>query len=116
MSKSDLYRIVTLSASSASVRFETGSEILGAHFPERAIVPGSCLIETARELIEKIVDKPLYIKDIKNVKFVSVIEPAITPEVFFDFEKDGGEEAWRVTVYNEERTFAKMKIVFSYEQ
>ena len=116
MKNSTIYNIVSFSEKMAVVRFDAGSEILGAHFPERAIVPGSCLIEMARELVEKILTKPLIIKEIKSVKFVSVIEPSLTPEVVFDFENDGDGLLWRVTVRDEQKSFAKMKIEFSYEQ
>lgn len=117
MKNSTIYNIVSFSEKRAVVRFDAGSEILGAHFPERAIVPGSCLIEMTRELVERILNKPLIIKEIKSVKFVSVIEPSLTPEVIFDFENDGDDELlWRVTVCDGQKSFAKMKIEFSYEQ
>ena len=116
MKNSTIYNIVSFSEKTAVVHFDASSEILGAHFPERAIVPGSCLIEMARELVGKILDKPLIIKEIKSVKFVSVIEPSLTPEVIFDFENDCDGLLWRVTVRDGQKSFAKMKIEFSYEQ
>ncbi|MDD5599830.1 MAG: hypothetical protein PHV82_17940 [Victivallaceae bacterium] len=45
------------------------------HFPDRAIVPGVCLLEAAGILLEKVLGKKLKLEKVMSVKFLNVIQP-----------------------------------------
>jgi len=51
------------------------SEIFKAHFPTRPITPGVCQVQMLLEAMETVEHRPLYLQDIKNIKYLAVISP-----------------------------------------
>ena len=66
--------------------------IYQAHFPGEPVTPGVCIIQMAKELLEDYLQHDFEIKQVKNVKFLSVISPTKTPRVTCSFEKISGSE------------------------
>lgn len=58
-----------------SITFNPQHPIFAAHFPNRPIVPGVCIVEIVRELISKMCHDEYSITEIKNLKFVEIIIP-----------------------------------------
>ena len=100
--------------------FQTNPEhaIYKAHFPGNPITPGVCIIQVANELLEKHLGKRLYLKTIKNVKFLSVIIPAEGKKIKYAFsgiaETETGYKT-QVVVSDETMVYAKMSLIFDYE-
>ena len=63
------------------VRLDAKHVIYQAHFPERPVTPGVCIIQMAKELIEEATGKRLDVWRLKNVKFLGVMSPVETPVV-----------------------------------
>ena len=57
--------------------------IYAAHFPGNPVTPGACLTQMAKELTEELIQAPLFLKVVKNIKFTQVINPLLYPEVNF---------------------------------
>ena len=55
--------------------------IYQAHFAGNPVMPGACIAQMIKELAEDYVDKPLRIMNVKNMKFLKVINPLETNEV-----------------------------------
>lgn len=55
--------------------------IYQAHFPGEPVTPGVCIIQMVKELLEDLVQLPLCITAVKNVKFLSILSPIQTPQV-----------------------------------
>lgn len=85
-----------------TIRQNKNNKIFKAHFPENPIMPGACLVEIAKDLCEKHLNKHLNIKKIKSVKFINVVTP-ITNE-FLQFQITFSPK-------NEESTQAKVLIL-----
>lgn len=49
--------------------------IYKAHFPDMPITPGVCIIQIVNELLEETVGRTLNIVNVKNAKFLSVMQP-----------------------------------------
>lgn len=49
--------------------------IYKAHFPGQPVTPGVCILQMLQELLSIQIDKQLYIKNIKNAKFISMMSP-----------------------------------------
>lgn len=68
--------------------------IFSVHFPEQPIVPGVCLMQTVLELASACIEKRLYIKEIRNVKFQNVVSPLENQRIICTLDKlepaDGG--------------------------
>ena len=92
--------------------------IYAAHFPGNPITPGVCIIQIANELLEKYLGKRLFLKTIKNVKFLSVIIPAEGKKIKYAFsgitETETGYKT-QVVVSDETMVYAKMSLIFGYE-
>ena len=50
-------------------------EIFKGHFPAVPIVPGVCMLQMVKELLEERIRKPLQLTHSGNIKFLSVINP-----------------------------------------
>lgn len=53
--------------------------IYKAHFPGRPITPGVCLVQMVGEVVSMRIGRKLKLMCVKNAKFISPIEPALTP-------------------------------------
>ena len=59
------------------------------HFPGNPIVPGVCTIAIIKELLEKALEKKLVLKESKAVKFLGLINPAMSPKVTLAWKEEG---------------------------
>ncbi|MBQ2188742.1 MAG: 3-hydroxyacyl-ACP dehydratase [Bacteroidales bacterium] len=91
--------------------------IYKAHFPENPITPGVCIIQTAGELLEQKLNRKLFLKTVKNVKFLSVIIPEEGKKIKYGFsnlvEDENGCKA-HVIVSDEAAVYAKISLILSY--
>lgn len=85
---------------SASLLPVMESKVLAAHFPGKPIVPGACIVAAVSELVGRALAQRLQIGVVKNVKFMSLIEP-----------KEGEPIVFEIDV---ERETKKVKAVVSY--
>lgn len=103
-----------------TIRFDSNHIIYKAHFPEKPITPGVCILQIARELLEKYLRCKLYLKKAQNVKYLAVLSPNENSKVLFIFSrlvKDKNECKVHVMVENNEHcSFAKLSLTFSYER
>ena len=97
------YKIIKLSDDlffKFQVQFDTESEILKAHFPGQPIVPGACLTQICKEIIEKMEGKMIHIQEFKNLKFIKTINPEQINDILFEVSQKKLETS----------TFAQFKI------
>lgn len=91
--------------------------IYKAHFPENPITPGVCIIQTAGELLEQKLNHKLFLKTVKNVKFLSVIIPEKGKKIKYSFsnivEDENGCKS-QVVVSDDTTAYAKISLIFSY--
>ncbi|PNE29358.1 hypothetical protein BHU09_01955 [Tannerella sp. oral taxon 808] len=62
---------------------DAGHTIYGAHFPGSPVTPGVCIIQTVKELAERSIGRPLFLRTVRNAKFLHVIDPRETTEITF---------------------------------
>src|SRR5687768_13751984 len=55
--------------------------ILKGHFPGQPVVPGVCMMQMVKELIELQTQRDLRITEADNMKFLSIINPDLNNEV-----------------------------------
>lgn len=103
---------------SYTISFNPEHLIYKAHFPERPITPGVCILQVATELLEQKMNRPLYLSLASNVKYLAVLSPDDDISVSYDFSKmTVGEKECKVhvTVKNNHCIFAKLSLTFVYE-
>ena len=100
----------------AVLRTNPKHPIYKAHFPENPITPGVCVIQTVGELLENKFNRKLYLKTVKNVKFLSVIIPEEGKKIKYSFSNivdDEGCVKTQVTVSDDITVYAKISLIFS---
>lgn len=59
----------------ASIRFNREHAIFDGHFPGAPVVPGVCMLQIVREILEEATQKKYMITNADNIKFLAVINP-----------------------------------------
>lgn len=59
----------------ASLRLEKDHAIFNGHFPNLPVVPGVCMMQMVKEIMESLEGKQLMIREAPNIKFLSVLNP-----------------------------------------
>ncbi|HLT74075.1 MAG TPA: hypothetical protein VKZ68_03290 [Ohtaekwangia sp.] len=65
----------------AAISFHRNHPIFEGHFPGHPVVPGVCMIQIVREIMEKETVSRLKIATGENIKFLAVINPDQNKEV-----------------------------------
>ena len=90
--------------------------IYQAHFPDEPVTPGVCILQIARELLEDHLQRPLSVRTVKNMKFLAVVSPLVTPEVSCRFEKieqDADTVRAQATILTADKEFVKLSFTLA---
>lgn len=89
--KNNLYTVTKYvqSAEGADFMLQLHKEcfIYAAHFPEMPVTPGVCLLLMAKELLEEVVEQRLSLVEVKNAKFLAVVNPTIDQQLMCSLRK-----------------------------
>lgn len=100
------------------IRLNTAHTIYRAHFPGNPITPGVCLVQMVTECLEQFLRKSLYLKEVKNVKFLSILSPVENDRVTLVFSKTAMSETEcnvQAIIVSAEIQYAKMSLIYAYE-
>lgn len=101
------------------IRLNAAHAIFKGHFPGNPIVPGVCQIQMVTEILEEHFKKPLFLRQVANIKFLAVLKPNETERLSVIFKKvqeTGDTLQVSVMLSNETQQFAKIKLVYGYER
>ena len=85
------------------IRLNPGSDIYKAHFPEKPITPGVCIVQVIVEILSDYMKQNLLLSYVKNVKFLQLVSPETVSIINIGFKK---------IVYSEEDTISFQAVVF----
>jgi len=111
----DFYTIINRDASDSTVRAKISinptHKIFEGHFPGLPIVPGVCMMQIIREIMEVTTERSLMIVGADNMKFLSVINPDQNPEVdvSITYSEDSGTFNVNASLFAGTVTFFKLK-------
>jgi 3-hydroxyacyl-[acyl-carrier-protein] dehydratase len=75
----DLYRILSQKTEAGTIRAElevdAAHEIFKGHFPSVPVLPGVCMVQCVKELIESSVEKRTRLDKADMIKFLSMLNP-----------------------------------------
>jgi len=103
----------------ASIKINKDHDIFKGHFPDFPIVPGVCLIQIVKEIIENIQETSLTLIKGDNIKFLNSINPNISETVNVKISNNILENNTLksdVQIYSGETIFLKLKGVFQKDQ
>ena len=111
----DFYSIVKQESGAGTVKavvaFNKSHKIFEGHFPGHPVVPGVCMMQTVREILEIAASKKLKIVSGDNMKFLSIINPEQhhEVEVSIAYNPDGNRYLVQATLLAGDVTFFKFK-------
>jgi 3-hydroxyacyl-[acyl-carrier-protein] dehydratase len=96
----------------STLKFNRGHTIFNGHFPDVPVVPGVCMIQMVKEVIEHHNKESYKLVAGDNIKFLSVLNPDDNPgiEAFIQMEKNNILTI-TATLFAGEVTFLKLKAV-----
>ena len=77
----------------ALISINKQSHIFKGHFRGQPVVPGACMLQLIRDVLEKALEKPLQLKRAASIKFLSMIDPYVTNEVQLDILYKVGDDS-----------------------
>lgn len=79
MLKNSLYIIKTISSANttieAAVELNAEHEIFKGHFPGQPVLPGACMLQMVKEILQTFLNVQLQLIKADEIKFLSVIQP-----------------------------------------
>ena len=102
----------------ARLRCNPSHPVYQAHFPGNPITPGACLLQTACDVLQQKLGRPLALKVSKSIKFLNQLVPAEGRVVCFNYthlEMAETECKTQVVIADETTIFSKMSLILSYE-
>lgn len=96
MLKDSLYSIVSVTDSEGKIIAELYlnklNEIFKGHFPNQPVLPGACMLQILKEVLESALNKKIRLKKADQVKFLSVIEPSVNDTLQLNADYSIGRE------------------------
>jgi 3-hydroxyacyl-[acyl-carrier-protein] dehydratase len=75
-------------AFSATIRFNASHAIFNGHFPGQPVVPGVCMIQIVKELLEECLERKILLTQAPQVKFLQLITPETTPVLLMSWTRE----------------------------
>ena len=98
---------------SCRIEFNADHDIFKGHFPGHPVVPGVCMIEIVKELLQRTTGKDLTLRQAGNVKFLRLIVPDSQPLV--DMNWKDTETGYHVNVVFKEGEATLFRMDGTYE-
>ena len=73
---------------SCKIIFNAAHDIYKGHFPGQPVVPGVCMMEIVKELLQQQVGKILLLHNAGNIKFLQLITPDVQPIVNISWKEN----------------------------
>jgi 3-hydroxymyristoyl/3-hydroxydecanoyl-(acyl carrier protein) dehydratase len=92
-------------------------DIYLAHFPGNPIMPGACIIQMCKELMERRTGRHFYIREVIKAKFLAAINPDVCNMLQVDFSRmtaaDGGLKVY-AAIRSGDTTYVKLHFFLQY--
>jgi len=92
--------------------FNAAHDIFKGHFPGNPVVPGVCMMEIVKELLQQEVNKTLILRNTGNVKFLQLITPESQPLIDISWKEN--EDGYSVSATLNSGTSALFKLAGTY--
>ncbi|MGE0638569.1 MAG: 3-hydroxyacyl-ACP dehydratase [Bacteroidia bacterium] len=98
----------------AQIKLNASHAIFKGHFPESPVVPGVCLIQISKEMLEKSLDATTQLVQSSQVKFLAVVDPTVNAvlQIALDTKEQDGLISANAAISAGEKVFFKFKGVF----
>ncbi|MGN6490938.1 MAG: 3-hydroxyacyl-ACP dehydratase [Agriterribacter sp.] len=99
----------------AMLELNRAHKIFEGHFPGQPVVPGVCMVQIIKEILETVTGSSLQLKSADHIKFLSMVNPQETTGLQAKIAYTPGEGSMNVaaTLNKNETVCLKMKGVFA---
>lgn len=98
----DFYKVISLETiedtTSTTIEINKDHDIFKGHFPDNPVMPGVCMMQIIKEIVESVLGVKLFMEKCVNVKFMALINPEIN--AVLDLELQISEDEGIVKVKN----------------
>ena len=114
----DFYKLVDVLLNvddlTGKVIFNAEHEIFKGHFPDQPVVPGVCMIQMIKEILEQNLGMKLQLSQGNQIKFLKLIDPKVTPElsVFINWQNTENQIITSATFKDQDANVLKFQGVF----
>ncbi len=88
MLKDDLYKIITFDDNSSVIHvvleLNPDHDIFKGHFPGTPVVPGVCMMQMVKEIVEIKTDRAVLLSRADSMKFLVVVDPLVNKTISID--------------------------------
>ena len=95
------------------VVFNAAHSIFKGHFPGQPVVPGVCMMEIVKELLQQKLGKSLILRSSRNVKFLGFITPDVQPAIKISWKEADGTYSVNASFSNGEAALFKLDGVYA---
>lgn len=98
----------------AEVELNAAHAIFKGHFPDSPVVPGVCLIQISKEMLEKSLSLSTHLIHSSQVKFLAIVDPRVDAvlEVALETKEQDGLISANAVISAGDKVFFKFKGVF----
>ena len=79
MLNNTLYKITSLQnpnhTVSATIEINKDDEIFKGHFPGQPVLPGACMLQIVKDVLESVLNIPIQLKKAEQIKFLRIVNP-----------------------------------------
>lgn len=98
----------------ARLKVDAGSDIFNGHFPAQPVVPGACMLQTVKEILEDAFKTSLRMVKADNIKFLNRVTPDTLDLILkISYTSMDGELKIAADLSSGEQLFMKLQAVFS---
>lgn len=119
MLKDSLYSIKNIAEENntiiAQVALDADHEIFKGHFPGQPVLPGACMLQMTKELVEVFFEKKLQLKKADDIRFSAMVVPAESPVLEFQvqYKKENNSIQTNTKIVKQDATVCcKIKALF----
>jgi len=99
----------------ADLVINSSHKIFEGHFPKHPVVPGVCMMQMVKEIIEQVLEKKTNLVSANEMKFLAIIDPVQNNNIQASLKYtpvNDGEVAVTATLFRDEVIYFKFKGVF----
>ena len=98
----------------AQLHLNPSHRIFEGHFPGQTVVPGVCMVQMIKEILETSLDTKLFLQKADYIKFLSVIDPRQNVDINASVRYTRSEKGYVATasLFKDETVYLKLKADF----
>lgn len=115
----EVFRIANLKHTAGEIKADLSvnesSPVLVGHFPGQPVVPGACMVQLIKAVLEGVLACPILLKKAGNIKFINMITPGsnILPNLSISYKIVEDELIVTAQIITGDVTCFKMQAVYT---